>query len=48
MDELYSRLAAGESPDRALRNAKLAMLNDGPGMALPYNWAAFQRYVGSY
>jgi CHAT domain-containing protein len=48
MDELYSRLAAGESPDRALRNAKLAILNGGQSMALPYNWAAFQHYVGSY
>jgi CHAT domain-containing protein len=48
MGELYSRLAAGEQPDQALRNAKLTMLNGSPSMGLPYNWAAFQHYISSY
>lgn len=48
MGHLYSRLASGDSPDRALRQAKLAMLAAGSASALPYNWAAFQHYVGSY
>ena len=48
MGTLYSRLALGERPEDALRHAKLAMLDSGPGTALPYNWAAFQHYLGAY
>jgi CHAT domain-containing protein/Tfp pilus assembly protein PilF len=48
MGELYSRLAAGAPPDLALRSAKIAILSGGHSQGLPYNWAAFQYYMGSY
>jgi CHAT domain-containing protein len=42
---LYRHLAAGETPARALRAAKLALL-DGPGhLRRPYYWGPLQLYV---
>jgi CHAT domain-containing protein len=48
MGNLYARLASGEAPEQALRKAKLAMLASGSNSALPFNWAAFQYFGGSY
>ncbi|HVW85110.1 MAG TPA: CHAT domain-containing protein [Bryobacteraceae bacterium] len=48
MGSLYQRLAAGERPQEALRDAKLAMLRSGPASSKPNNWAAFQYYSSTY
>jgi CHAT domain-containing protein len=47
MDRLYARLAAGESPPRALRQAKLALMSQGGVAAKPYYWAPFQVFTVS-
>jgi CHAT domain-containing protein len=48
MGSLYQRLAGGERPQEALRDAKLAMLRSGPASSKPNNWAAFQYYSSTY
>jgi CHAT domain-containing protein len=45
MDVMYARLAAGDSPPRALRAAKLALLTKGGVTAKPYYWAPFQVFT---
>jgi CHAT domain-containing protein/Tfp pilus assembly protein PilF len=40
MDTLYARLAAGQAPAPALREAKLALIRSG--WAKPYYWAPFE------
>ncbi len=47
MDELYRELEAGQTPDTALRNAKLATLRSNPSYRKPFYWAPFQLYSGS-
>lgn len=47
MDDLYRGLAAGRSPDLALRSAKLAMIRRGGIFRKPFYWAAFQLYSGA-
>ena len=47
MDVMYARLAAGDSPPRALRTAKLALLAKGGVTAKPYYWAPFQVFTVS-
>ena len=44
MNDMYAGLAAGESPDTALRKAKLAMMEGGGVFRKPFYWAAFQLY----
>lgn len=45
MDSMYGRLAAGDSPPAALRQAKLALLTRGGTTAKPYYWAPFQVFT---
>jgi len=45
MDQFYDELAAGASPDVALRNAKLSLLHGQ--YHSPFYWAPFQLYTGS-
>jgi len=47
MDELYSGLKKGESPDSALRAAKLSLLHSNSAFHKPFYWAPFQLYTGS-
>jgi CHAT domain-containing protein len=47
MDELYRGLKKGETPDAALRNAKLTLLRSGMSFRKPFFWAPFQLYTGS-
>ncbi len=47
MDELYRELEAGQTPDTALRNAKLATLRSSASYRKPFYWAPFQLYSGS-
>jgi CHAT domain-containing protein len=44
MDRLYEELAAGHSPDVALRTAKLALLHSDSVFRKPFYWAPFQLY----
>jgi CHAT domain-containing protein len=44
MDELYRGLTSGDSPEVALRNAKLSLLHSHSRFRLPYYWAPFQLY----
>ena len=46
MDDFYGNLIRGESPDSALRSAKLAMIHRGGIYRKPFYWASFQLYVG--
>ncbi|HTT22059.1 MAG TPA: CHAT domain-containing protein [Candidatus Sulfotelmatobacter sp.] len=46
MDELYRELEKGKSPDAALRDAKLTLLNSN-SYRKPFYWAPFQLYTGS-
>ena len=46
MDELYSELNKGRSPDAALRAAKLSLLNSTSAFRRPFYWAPFQLYTG--
>jgi CHAT domain-containing protein len=46
MDELYGELKKGETPDSALRHAKLTLLRSGT-FRKPFYWAPFQLYTGS-
>jgi CHAT domain-containing protein len=45
MSRMYESLAAGEPPARALRLAKLALLQQGGASARPYNWAPFELFT---
>jgi CHAT domain-containing protein len=45
MDRMYGALAAGDSPARALRRAKLALIAQGGTAARPYNWGAFEVFT---
>lgn len=48
MDQMYSEIAAGRSPDVALRDAKLAMLKNSQNVfRKPLYWATFQLYGGA-
>jgi len=46
MDELYRELEKGKTPDAALRDAKLRLLNS-TSYRKPFYWAPFQLYTGS-
>lgn len=46
MDDLYGELKNGETPDAALRHAKLTLLHSGT-FRKPFYWAPFQLYTGS-
>ena len=46
MDRFYDELDQGESPDQALRAAKLSLLHGGI-FHNPFYWAPFQLYTGS-
>jgi CHAT domain-containing protein len=49
MRGLYAGMASGQSPVRALRSAKLAVLHAGGSGRLPYYWApleVFTRRIG--
>ena len=45
MDSMYARLAKGDSPPSALRQAKLALLARGGTTAKPYYWGPFQVFT---
>jgi len=45
MDSMYARLADGDSPPSALRQAKLALLARGGTTAKPYYWGPFQVFT---
>jgi len=47
MDELYAELKKGETPDAALRHAKLTLLRSNAAFRKPFYWAPFQLYAGS-
>jgi CHAT domain-containing protein len=47
MDRLYGELAAGQSPDEALRTAKLSLIHSPAVYRKPLYWGAFQLYAGS-
>ncbi len=47
MDTMYAQLTKGNSPDAALREAKLSLLHSGGVYRRPIYWAAFQLYTGS-
>ncbi|HEX8984498.1 MAG TPA: CHAT domain-containing protein, partial [Bryobacteraceae bacterium] len=42
MDTLYARLAAGQPPALALREAKLSLLRSGSAWSKPFYWAPFE------
>ncbi len=46
MDELYTELEKGKTPDAALRDAKLSLLHSS-AYRKPFYWAPFQLYTGS-
>ena len=46
MDQMYSEIAKGRSPDEALRLAKLTLLHSDGVFRKPFYWAPFQVYVG--
>lgn len=47
MDDVYSGLNKGESPEVALRSAKLSLLHSAGAFRKPFYWAPFQIYTGS-
>lgn len=47
MDQLYSEISSGTSPDTALRDAKLSLIHSGTVYRKPFYWAPFQIYRGS-
>jgi CHAT domain-containing protein len=47
MDDLYAGLKKGQSPDSALRAAKLSLLHSNTAFRKPFYWAPFQLYTGS-
>lgn len=46
MDHLYDGITKGESPDAALREAKLSLLHSGTIYQKPFYWAPFELYRG--
>ena len=47
MDDVYSGLNKGQSPEVALRSAKLSLLHSAGAFRKPFYWAPFQIYTGS-
>jgi CHAT domain-containing protein len=47
MDQFYDELNKGESPEAALRTAKLSLLKSQSAFRKPFYWAPFQLYTGS-
>jgi CHAT domain-containing protein len=47
MDQLYEGLKEGQSPEAALRAAKLSLLHSDGVFRKPFYWAPFQLYTGS-
>jgi CHAT domain-containing protein len=47
MDQLYGALKKGQSPEAALRSAKLSLLHSDGVFRKPFYWAPFQLYTGS-
>ena len=47
MDELYRGLNKKQTPESALRAAKLSMLHSGGAFSKPFYWAPFLMYTGS-
>jgi CHAT domain-containing protein len=47
MDQFYEELNNGESPDVALRKAKISLLHSSSSFRKPFYWAPFQLYSGS-
>ena len=47
MDQLYGELRKGQSPEAALRAAKLSLLHSDGVFRKPFYWAPFQLYTGS-
>lgn len=47
MDQLYDELKKGQSPEAALRAAKLSLLHSDGVFRKPFYWAPFQLYTGS-
>ncbi|MGE0592193.1 MAG: CHAT domain-containing protein [Vicinamibacterales bacterium] len=47
MGDMYTQLAAGDTPAVALRDAKLAMLARGGVTAKPYYWGPFELFIGA-
>jgi CHAT domain-containing protein len=47
MDRLYGELEAGNSPDAALRTAKLSLIHTAGVYRKPLYWGGFQLYAGS-
>jgi CHAT domain-containing protein/tetratricopeptide (TPR) repeat protein len=45
MQHFYESIAGGAAPPRALRIAKLKLLQSGPAHRKPFYWAPFQTYV---
>jgi CHAT domain-containing protein/tetratricopeptide (TPR) repeat protein len=45
MDRMYARIAAGDPPARALRDAKRALLAGGGNFSKPYYWGPFQLFT---
>jgi CHAT domain-containing protein len=45
MRVLYRQIAAGQSPARALRAAKLDLMNSAPRHRLPYYWGPLQVFT---
>jgi CHAT domain-containing protein len=48
MTELYRRIAAGDEPEAALRESKLALLHSDTAYRKPYYWAPFVIYSARY
>ena len=47
MDQLYGELKQGQSPEAALRSAKLSLLHSDSVFRKPFYWAPFQLYTGT-
>ncbi len=47
MNHLYAGIASGQSPGRALRDAKRALIAAGGAAAAPYRWAALELFTAS-
>jgi CHAT domain-containing protein len=47
MDQMYAAMQKGSTPDVAMREAKLALLNSPGTFRKPRYWGSFQMYAGS-
>jgi len=47
MDALYGSVKKGNTPETALRAAKLSLMHSGSAFSKPFYWAPFQLYTGS-